>query len=102
MMTSHKSCTKEVLAAEVARRCGIRKVRAQRAVDAYFRTINKALRNGRDVNLPKFGILRVKTVKVPTGRTFDPGSSAVRMVDKRTVKLKTSLTLKRLINAKES
>lgn len=99
-MTSPKSCNKDVLVAEVARRCGIRKIRARRAVDAYFRTINKALRQGRPVNLPKFGILRVKTVKVPAGGTFDPGSA--RMVDKRTVKLKTSLTLKRLINAKES
>ena len=101
-MTSPKSCNKDVLVAEVARRCGIRKTRARRAVDAYFRTINKALRQGRLVNLPKFGILRVKTVKVPSGRTFDPGSASVEMVDKRTVKFKTSLTLKRLINAKES
>lgn len=86
------------LVAEVAKESDISKDAAEKAVDATFKTIESALKNGDTVRIVGFGNFQVADRKASTGRNPRTGE-AVQIPASRVPKFRAGKALKEACNS---
>jgi DNA-binding protein HU-beta len=86
------------LVAEVAKESDISKDAAEKAVDATFKTIESALKNGDTVRIVGFGNFQVADRKASTGRNPRTGE-AVNIPASRVPKFRAGKALKEACNS---
>lgn len=65
---NQKTMTKPILIASVSELSGLPKDKSDRAIDALIKSIQLGLKEGKDINIPKFGTFRVSHQPARTGR----------------------------------
>ena len=88
---------KNDLIAAVARRAGLSKAAAVKAVDGITSSITSALQRGTEVRLVGFGTFSVRHRKATTGRNPRTGEQ-IQMAAKNVPKFKSSKALKAAVN----
>ncbi len=90
---------KNELVAEMAKKAGLTKADAARAVDAFVASVTTALKKGGDVRLVGFGTFAVGSRKATTGRNPRTGA-AIKIAASKQPKFRAGKALKMAVNKK--
>ncbi len=88
---------KAELVEEIAKKTGLTKVDATRALDATFEVITKALKKGERVPVAGFGTFNVSKRKAREGRNPQTGAT-VKIPARKAVTFKAGTALKNAVN----
>ena len=96
-MGAHPSLTKAELVSAIAAAANIKKVQAEKAVEAFTTSVQSALVQGRKVTLVGFGTFSVSQRAARMGR--DPRTKeAIRIPAKNGVKFKAGKAMREAVN----